>query len=133
LLCAPGAHPEAFLKKDLKRMAKTAIPNPLKRRHLIEQEIDSQQCLSIADAYQADGRHFEALQFLVKAGADDRIEALADEAVGAGDAFLLKQVADAQRSDPGPERWAQLAAVADECGLERYAEMARRHARSSED
>jgi hypothetical protein len=114
-------------------MAKTAIPNPLKRRHLIEQEIDSQQCLAIADAYQADGRHFEALQFLVKAGADDRIAALADEAVGSGDAFLLKQVADAQRSDPGPERWAQLAAVADDCGLERYAEMARRHARSSED
>ena len=114
-------------------MAKKMIPDPLKRRHLIEQDLDESQCLAIADAYEADERVFESLQFLVKAGADDRIEALADEAVGAGDAFLLKQVADAQRSDPGPERWAQLAAVADECGLERYAEMARRHARSSED
>lgn len=114
-------------------MAKTAIPNPLKRRHLIEQEIDNDQCLAIADAYQAAGRHFEALQFLVKADAGERIAALADEAVGSGDAFLLKQVADAQNSDPGPDRWTKLAAAADERGFGRYAEMARRHARSSED
>ena len=114
-------------------MAKTAIPDPLKRRHLIEQEIDTDQCLAIADAYQAEGRRFEALQFLVKAGASERIAALADEAVESGDAFLLKQIADAQSLEPGPERWAQLAAAADEGGFERYAELARRQAWSSED
>ena len=114
-------------------MAKTLIPNPLKRRHLIEQEIDAAQCLAIADAYEAEGRRFEAVQFLVKAEARERLAALSEAAVAAGDAFLLKQVADAEGSDPGTARWTQLVEVADEKGLARYAEMARRHARRSEE
>ncbi len=114
-------------------MAKATIPDPLKRRHQIEQNLDEGQSLAIADAYAAEGRVFESLQFLVKAGATERLQAAGEAAVGAGDAFLLRQVADLLGEDPGAERWTALAEAADAKGLERYAEMARRHARSSEE
>lgn len=113
-------------------MGKSSIPNPMVRRHLIEKDLDEPQCLAIADAYLADGRETEAVVFLVKAGADERLSALADQAVAAGDAFLLKAVADASERDMGAERWLELAAAAEAAGLLRYVTMARRHARSSE-
>lgn len=114
-------------------MAKNVIPDPLKRRHLIEQDLDASQCLTIAEDYVAEGRDFEALQFFAKAGATDKLVAVGDAAVAAGDAFLLKQVADILGTDQGTERWGSLAEAAEAKGLERYAEMARRHARSSEE
>ena len=114
-------------------MARASIPDPLKRRHQIEQNLDEAQCLAIADAYEAEGRVFESLQFLHKAGAKDRLRGAIEGAVAGGDAFLLKQVADLLGEDPGAERWKALAEAADAKGLERYAEMARRHARSSEE
>jgi len=114
-------------------MAKRVIPDPLKRRHLIEQDLDESQCMAIADAYESDGRAVEALQFLVKAGATARLHSVADAAVASGDAFLLKQVADILGEDQGSVRWRKLADAAQEKGLERYAEMALRHARSSEE
>ena len=114
-------------------MAKATIPGPLKRRHQIEQNLDEGQCLAIADAYEAEGRIFESLQFLVKAGATERLRGAGELAVSAGDAFLMKQVADLLGEDPGAEQWQALAEAADAKGLELYAEMARRHARSSEE
>jgi hypothetical protein len=114
-------------------MAKATIPNPLKRRLQIEQNLDEGQCLAIADAYEAEGRVFESLQFLVKAGAKERLRAVGAAAVGEGDAFLLRQVVELLGEDPGAERWRALAEAADAKGLERYAEMARRHALSSEE
>ena len=82
-------------------MAKRVIPDPLKRRHLIEQDLDESRCLAIADAYEAEGRTIEALQFFVKAGARARLGLVAEAAVAAGDAFLLKQVADILGEDQG--------------------------------
>jgi hypothetical protein len=114
-------------------MAKKMIPDPLKRRHLIEQELDESQCLAIADAYAEEGRVFESLQFLVKAGATDRLAAVADAAMADGDAFLFKQVADILGKDQGAERWAVLAAAAEDKGFDCYVGMARRHARTSEE
>jgi hypothetical protein len=114
-------------------MAKRVIPDPLKRRHLIEQDLDESQCLAVAEAYEAEGRTFEALQFFLKAGARERLASVADAAVAAGDAFLLKQVADILGEDQGQARWGMLADAAKEKGLERYAEIARRHARSGEE
>ncbi|HIF96607.1 MAG TPA: hypothetical protein EYQ54_06220 [Myxococcales bacterium] len=114
-------------------MAKRVIPDPLKRRHLIEQDLDESRCLAIADAYEAEGRTIEALQFFVKAGARARLGLVAEAAVAAGDAFLLKQVADILGEDQGQARWQTLADAAQEKGLERYTEMAFRHARSSEE
>jgi len=112
-------------------MASKKIPDPLRRRHLIEQELGPADCLALADAYLAEGRAPEAVAFLAKAGDGERIAALVDEAVADGDAFLLKQIADAADADPGPERWLAAADAAEAAGKLRYAEMARRHARSS--
>ncbi|MDE0886012.1 MAG: hypothetical protein OSB70_10810 [Myxococcota bacterium] len=114
-------------------MAKTTIPDPIKRRHLIEQDLGEAQCLALADAYEAEGRTFESLQFLEKAGAKERLTELVERAVESGDAFLLKQLSDLLGEDPGTQRWSSLAEAAERQGLGRYAEMAHRHARSSEE
>jgi hypothetical protein len=112
-------------------MAQSQIPDPMARRHLIEKDSDAAQSVAVAEAYLAEGRAAEALVFLVKAEASDQLTALADQAVAEGDAFLLKQHAEATGSEPGRERWLALAAAAEAAGKELYAEMARRHARSS--
>ena len=112
-------------------MAKKAIPDPLRRRHLIEQELGEAAAISLAESYLAEGRANEAVAFLAKADARDRIAELADEAVAQGDAFLLKQIADETGEDPGTDRWLATADAAEAAGKLRYAEMARRHARSS--
>ena len=114
-------------------MAKSSIPNPMDRRHLIEKDLDPAKSLALAEAYLADGRGSEAVVFFAKAGADDRLRALADQAVESGDAFVLAAVAAVWKDTPGVERWLKLADAAEAAGKERYAEMARRHARSSED
>ena len=61
-------------------MAATKLPNPLERRHLVERELDSSHACKLADAYLADGRSVEAVEFLSKGGARDRLEALAEQA-----------------------------------------------------
>jgi hypothetical protein len=114
-------------------MAKTIIPDPMARRHLAEKEMGAEQCLALADAYLEEGRAAEAVVFLVKANADDRIEELMQSAIRDGDAFLLKLVVDESRRDCGPDRWLALAEAADAIGKLEYGEMARRHARSSEE
>ena len=54
-------------------MAKSKIPDPMSRRHLIEKEMDPGAALAIAEAYLEAERCDEALAFLVKAEASDRI------------------------------------------------------------
>lgn len=112
-------------------MAKSAIPDPMVRRHLVEKEMEPDRALAVAEMYLAEGRASEAVIFLVKAGADDRIDAVIEQAIRDGDAFLLKQLVDASRRECSPERWLELADAAEASGKQTYAEMARRHARSS--
>jgi hypothetical protein len=112
-------------------LATPKIPNPMERRHLIERELEPSRSLAIADAYLADGRAPEAIAFLTKAGAQDRLESLAGEAVSEGDAFLLAQLALVLERPPSADRWTRLAEHAEAVGKLLYAEMARRHARSS--
>jgi hypothetical protein len=109
-------------------MAKAAIPDPLKRRHLIEQELSEAQCLAIVDAYAAEGRAVESVQFLAKAGAEERLLELAEEAIRGGDTFLLKHVCEALGREFSAERWGELATHAEASGRIRYAETARRQA-----
>lgn len=113
-------------------MAQKSIPDPLRRRHLIEQDQGASDSLALAEAYLAEGRAAEAVTFLVKAQASERLAALSQEAIAQGDAFLLKQLADATGEDPGVEGWQAAAEAAERSGKLRYAEMARRHARSSQ-
>jgi hypothetical protein len=113
-------------------MAKTAIPDALKRRHLMEQEADEQQSLALAEAYLEAGRVEEALAFLAKAGATNKLADLADRAVAEGDAFLLKQIGDLLAREYESATWLSLADAAQANGKLLYAEVARRQARTSE-
>jgi hypothetical protein len=114
-------------------MAKSRIPNPLERRHLVERELSPEQASALADAYLADGRAEEAVAFLAKAGADDRLRALFEEATEAGSVFLLKQIAPLLAVEPTPDDWQRAAAAARAKGNDLYAEAAQRLANRSDD
>jgi hypothetical protein len=109
-------------------MAKQLIPGPLERRHLLERELEPARALAIADAYIADARSLEAVAFLRKAGANDRLEALVQHALREGDAFLLREVAQALGRELEAALWHQLAEAAAAAGKDRYAAEARRQA-----
>ena len=114
-------------------MAKSKIPGALERRHLVEGELPVDQGLQIAEAYLAEGRCVEAVDFLEKAGATDAIEALRRQAIEAGDAFLLRMVAVAEDRQPAQDEWRILADAAAAAGKDRYAAEARRQAERGED
>jgi len=106
----------------------------MERRHLIEKDLDEARCTATAEAYLEAGRTSDAVVFFAKAEAHDRLRALAEEAVADGDAFLLGELARASSEVVADsETWRKLADVAEAVGKLRYAEMARRHARSGED
>jgi hypothetical protein len=109
-------------------MAKSAIPNPLDRRHLIERELAPAAALKVAEAYLAEERVWEAIAFLLKAGARDRLLELAEQASRAGDAFLVRELCRAAGQEPTPEGWAETAAAARAAGKERFAAQAQRQA-----
>lgn len=113
-------------------MARQKIPNPMARRDLVEGRLDPARALAIAEAYLEADQVVDAVAFLRKAEARERLEALRDDAVREGDAFLLKEVSTALGEPPGMERWDALAAAAEAAGRERYATEARRQARRKE-
>ncbi|HVN38486.1 MAG TPA: hypothetical protein VMW19_10005 [Myxococcota bacterium] len=114
-------------------MARSKLPDPLARRHLVERELPLAQALELAESYLGAGRRLEAVDFLRKAGASDRLVALRAEAIADGDAFLLRRVADAMASAPTREEWQALAQSAERAGKDRYAGEARRQAERGED
>jgi hypothetical protein len=107
-------------------MAKSKIPDPLERRHLIERELSPAQSLRLAEAYLEQGRALEAIDFLRKAAARDRLEALRDAAIADGDLFLLLRAAQALDAPPDREAWLRLGEAAAAAGKHRYAADARR-------
>jgi hypothetical protein len=114
-------------------VAKFQIPDALERRHLVGREIAPAQAQRVAEAYLAEGRTIDALDFLRKAGAAERLAELRREAIAAGDAFLLRSVAAQLDEVPTREEWAALAEAAAASGKQRYAEEARRQAQRQED
>ena len=114
-------------------MAKSSIPDPLERRHLIERDLPPARLRAIADAYLESGRGLEALDFLRRAGAAERLAELRARAIETGDAFLLRAVATASGSPPEREEWRALAQAAAAAGKERYALDAGRQAELEED
>lgn len=114
-------------------MAKGRIPNPLERRHLVERELPEAQALAIAEAYLAERRVTEAVDFLRLAGATEQLATLRAEAVACGDAFLLRSAARAMELPADREEWNRLAEAADAVGKQRYADEARRQAERGED
>lgn len=113
-------------------MAKSILPNPLARRHLLEREISAEQALRIAEAYLAEDRSWEAISFLLKAGARDRLQQIQQAAVEQGDAFLLREVSRALGESPAAECWRQLGAAAVAAGKQRYAAEAHRQVERGE-
>ena len=107
-------------------MAKAKIPDPLERRHLIERAIEPARALAIAEAYLAEERAQEAVAFLARAQATERLEALWQQAVEQGDPFLLREVANALRREPDAACWRSVAEAAARAGKDRYAAEGRR-------
>jgi hypothetical protein len=114
-------------------VARSKIPNPLERRHLIERELPADRALAIAEAYLEQGRGVEAVEFLAKAEARDRLLQLRSEAIAAGDLFLLRTLAEMMEEPPNREEWATLATAASAAGKDRYAAEATRQAERGED
>ncbi len=113
-------------------MAKSAIPDPLTRRHLIEREQGEAQALKIAESYLADGRSVEAIEFLRQAGASEGLQQIREEALASGDVFLLRAVAVAMGDAPSREEWQTLGEAAASAGKDQYAAEARRYAERGE-
>jgi hypothetical protein len=107
-------------------LARTKLPDPLARRHLLEAALEPQKAQALADAYLALGREIEAIEFLAKAKADAALLLLETTAVERGDVFLLRRVAAALGREPGADRWRALAEAASRGGRERDAESATR-------
>ena len=66
-------------------MARTATPNSLARRHLLEKKISESHALSLAEAYLEADRPSDALAFLVRAGATEKLAEMRERAIEAGD------------------------------------------------
>ena len=92
-------------------MARSVIPNPLERRHVLEGKLDAARALKIAEAYLAENRVLESIAFLRIAGATDRLDAR-QSAIETGDPFLLREVARAQERAIVPAEWAGFAGAA---------------------
>ncbi len=114
-------------------MAKTKLPDPLMRRHLIERELAPAQAIKYAEAYLEEGRGIEAVDFFAKAEAVEPLEELRREAVRSGDVFLLRAIAAAIGVFPDRDEWHEVARGADAAGKERYATEARCLAEVGED
>jgi hypothetical protein len=109
------------------------IPGPIERRHLVEREISATQALGYAQAYLEAGRDCDAIPFLVKADAQDELEAILHRSIERGDAFLFRSVSTATGVAPEREQWRALAEAAVAAGKELYAAEAQRMAEREED
>jgi hypothetical protein len=107
-------------------LAPTKLPDPLSRRYLLERELDPAKALAYAEAYLEAGREIEAIEFLGRAGARERLEELQAAAIERGDVFLMKAVSAAVGREPSAEVWRELGEAAVRAGRERDAETAAR-------
>jgi len=113
-------------------MARSVIPDPLKRRHWLEGELSPERARAVAEAYLAEGRDAESLAFLAKAGASERLEEVLAEAVAAGDVFLVREGSKLLGRDVDASTWHSVAAGAAAAGKDHYAHEARRLAAAVE-
>jgi hypothetical protein len=109
-------------------MARSLIPDPLRRRHLLEEPLEPARALAVAEAYLAAERVWEAVDFLRKADAREKLAELRERAVATGDPFLLRQVSSALGEEPGGARWRALAEAARRAGRDVAARDAERMA-----
>lgn len=113
-------------------MADLELPDPLARRHLMEGGLDPQKALAYGEAYLAEGREVEAIDFFAMADAKEPLAALQALAVERGDVFLMRAACDALDDEPSSATWVRLAEAATAAGRVRDAEAAQRLATVSE-
>lgn len=113
-------------------MAQTKIPDPLTRRHLVERPLAEDKARRLAEAYLAEERWIEAVDFLAKGADQEGLGALRKRAVESGDLFLLRAVVRATRGTVARDEWLALADAAERAGKQRYAADARRQAERNE-
>jgi hypothetical protein len=109
-------------------MARAVLPDALARREWLERPLDAARALAVAEAYLAEERGTEAVAFLKKGGAVDRLRALCEEAIAAGDAFLLKESCRALGAEATAAQWRALREAALAAGKASYAAEAQRQA-----
>ena len=114
-------------------MAQKKLPDALTRRHLVERELSAAQALRYAETYLEEGRVLEAIDFLSKAEADDRLAELRSAVIEQGDLFALRAVAAATGVAVERGEWIALAEAAEAAGKETYAADARQQASRGED
>jgi hypothetical protein len=114
-------------------VARSKIPHPLERRHLLTRELPEGRARAIAAAYAAEGREVEAAEFMAKAGDRTELEALREQAIAAGDGFLFRMAAQLLDVEPQREEWSRLADAAAAAGKLRYETEARRQAARGKD
>jgi hypothetical protein len=107
-------------------MARTKIPDPLSRRHLLEGKIEPTKAKTLAEAYLEEGREIDAIEFLALAGDRETLTALQNTAVERGDVFLMKATCRGLDEEASPETWQALAKAATEAGRQHDAEAALR-------
>lgn len=107
-------------------MARSKLPDPLARRHLLEGDLDAGKARAIGEAYLEFGREVEAVDFLARGDATEALEGLWAAALERGDVFLMRAVTRALGADASAEEWTKLAEAAAAHGRERDAETARR-------
>jgi hypothetical protein len=113
-------------------LAQRKIPPPLERRHLLAKDLPPERARAIAEAYAAEGRHVEGAEFLAKAGAEEELRALREQAIADGDLFLFRVTAGLQGQEPQREEWSRLADAAAAAGKLRYETEARRQSERGE-
>jgi hypothetical protein len=113
-------------------LANLKLPDPLSRRHLLDGDLESARALALAQAYLADDREVEAVDFLAAAGpesnteAREALESLRSAALERGDVFLMRMVITALDAEPSAETWRALAAAASRAGRPQDVETAER-------
>ena len=107
-------------------MAKTKLPDPLTRRHLLEGELDPTKAAEIAQAYLEAGRELDAIGFFALAEDRDALGGLRSAALERGDVFLMKAVCSALDEEASPQEWQTLASAAAAAGRQSDAESAQR-------
>ncbi len=107
-------------------MARMRMPDAIQRREILEQKLDPAKASTYAETYLEQDRVFEALAFLDKAGELDRVRTIRDEAIRAGDVFLLREAAARCGEEPEADTWRALAEAAAAAGKDAYAQEARR-------
>ena len=109
-------------------MARSILPDPLNRRHILAGELDAERGRAIAEAYLEEGQAVDAVAFFAKAGDEEGLNGLCQRAVEEGDVFLLREASLGMRRDIDAATWTRLADAAAAGGKDLYAAEARRQA-----